>query len=95
MSSVSLEVIPKWSQRAGSPTVSATCVRNAITSWRTSRSISATRAASMRARARSAAAASAGITPRSASSSETASSTSSQRRKRPSSVQIACICGRA
>ena len=40
MSRVSLEVIPKWSQRAGSPTVSATWVRNAITSWRTSRSIS-------------------------------------------------------
>ena len=47
------------------------------------------------ARARISASASGGISPRSASTSQTASSTSSQRARRPSSVQIAFISGRA
>jgi hypothetical protein len=55
-------------------------VRKAITSWRTSASISATRATSKPARERIASSASAGTTPRSASTSQAAISTASQRR---------------
>ncbi len=74
--------------------VSETAVRKAMTSCRTSASISATRAGSTEALVRIAATASAGISPRSASTSQTAISTSSQRRNLPSSLQISFISGR-
>jgi hypothetical protein len=46
VSITSLDVIPKWIHRDAGPTVSPTAVKNEITSWRTSRSISSIRAMS-------------------------------------------------
>ena len=46
VSSTSLDVIPRWSQRASMPAFSSTCVRNAITSCFVVRSISSMRVAS-------------------------------------------------
>jgi hypothetical protein len=67
---------------------------NAITSWRTRSSISATRAGSTAAFARITASDAGGIKPRSACTSHTASSTSSQRAYLPSSLKIPAISGR-
>jgi hypothetical protein len=78
VSSTSLEVMPRWSQRAGGPASSSTCVRNAITSCLVVTSISSMRFASSRSiTGRTASAVPAGTIPARSIASHAASSTSS------------------
>jgi hypothetical protein len=79
VSSTSLDVMPRCSQRAGSPASSSTCVRNAITSCFVVRSMVSMRAgSSCKSRARSWAAVPEGTSPRASMAAHAASSTSSQ-----------------
>ena len=96
MSSTSEEVIPWCTKRASSPTCSARCVRNAITSCLVTASI-----ASMRATSNStsfafqiALAADFGITPSSAWASAACASISNQMRNRVSGDHSLTISGR-
>ena len=86
VSSTSDEVMPWCTKRASGPTISARCVRKAMTSCLTSRSIASMRATSnvgVRGPSpRSSAAASFGMTPSSASASAACASISNQMRKR-------------
>ena len=93
VSTTSLLVSPKWSQRPSGPTDSATWLTNAITSWSVVSSSSAIRFTSTRPRDRTAATAECGTTSRAASASRTASSTSSIASKRAPSLQTAAISG--
>jgi hypothetical protein len=93
VSTTSLLVSPKCRKRPSGPTVSATWLTNAITSWSVVRSISAIRSTSIRARDSSAAGTSGGMRPRAASARATASSTRSIASNRAASDQIAPISG--
>ena len=96
VSSTSDEVIPWCTNRASSPTCSARCVRNAITSCLVTASIASIRATSNSTSppSRSPAAAAFGITPSSACASAACASISNQMRNFVSGDQIATISGR-
>ncbi len=79
MSSTSLEVMPRCSQRAGRPASSSTWVKKAMTSWRVVFSMVSMRAGSILApTGRTASAVPAGTMPARSIASQAASSTSSQ-----------------
>ena len=94
VSTTSLEVSPKCSQRDSGPTFSATAVVKAMTSCFTSASICWMRSRSKPPRSRIALAASAGTMPSSASTSLATVSTSSQARNLLSSLQMRPIGAR-
>ena len=97
VSSTSDDVMPWCTKRASGPTISARCVRNAITSCLVSRSISSMRATSkvaLRALSQMVLAASFGMMPSSAMASAACASISNQMRKRVWGSQIAAISGR-
>ncbi len=86
--------MPTWMWRPASPTCSFTLVRKAITSWRTSASISRIRSTLKAAFALIVATASAGTRPSSQLASVAAISTSSQLWNLASSLQRLPISGR-
>jgi hypothetical protein len=91
VSTTSLEVRPRWRYRPSGPTVSATWLMNAITSWSVVCSISAIRSGSTVACSSSDASASAGMRPRFDWARATAISTRSICSNRARSVQTAPI----
>jgi hypothetical protein len=95
LSRTSDDVIPRWSQRAGSPASCSTWVRNAITSWRVVASISRIFAGSSlpAARSRTVLAVPAGTVPRASIASHTASSISSHSSNRYLSSHSAASSG--
>ena len=97
VSSTSDEVMPECTNRASGPTISARCVRKAMTSCLVSRSISSIRATSNLALpplSQIFFAAAFGTMPSSAMASAACASISNQMRKRVSGDQIAAISGR-
>ena len=97
VSSTSDEVMPWCTKRASGPTISARCVRKAMTSCFTSRSISSMRATSKTALepfSQTTAAASLGTTPSSARALVAWASISNQMRNFVSGDQMAVISGR-
>ena len=89
--------MPWWTKRASGPTISAKCVRKAMTSCFVTASIASIRATSntaSRPLSQTACAASRGTTPISASAVVACASISNQIRKRLSGDQIAVMAGR-
>ena len=89
--------MPWWTKRASGPTISARCVRNAITSCFVSRSMASIRPTSntaSRPLAQMVSAADFGMTPSAANASQACASISNQMRNRVSGAQMATMAGR-